>query len=52
MNKLFATAPNDNSCRSFHPEANCPYPLCDNMECEEKDDCCIHIDYEVKHGPY
>ena len=52
MNELFATSPNDNSCRSFHPEANCPYPLCDNMECEKKDDCCIHTDYEVKHGPY
>lgn len=52
LNELFATAPNDNSCRSFHPEANCPYPLCDNMECEERDICCIHTDYEVKHGPY
>lgn len=52
LNELFKTAPNDNKCQSFYPEANCPYPLCDNMDCEEKDDCCLHANYEVKHGPH
>lgn len=43
---------NDNQCPNFHPEAHCAYPLCDNTECEEKQNCCIYMDYEMYHDPY
>lgn len=48
LNECFMHSPNDNKCRGFHPEANCPYPLCDNEECEYKRECCLYKHYEVE----